>query len=678
MSSNTPQPSQTPQTPRRRPFSPIPTRSPGTPRRHVPARSTRLQGIREWKFTVEETRAMVIDKLKLHYVPDDWQIHLIIRILRGYDSIFLAGTGYGKSLVFEAVAVLGGRKKVTIIVCPLKALEADQVNQANEKGISALAINEDNTTDHTVWRKAQKSAQLVYISPEMALSDRFGGLWMDARFRSRVNTLIVDEAHCIDEWGEEFRPMYRQLHRLRSYTGQEVPFVAYLDDTSDCARIPKILTYHGSVAGTTKAKAEWRRALPAHLRSCVVSYSADISEAAKKDIWEGFLSGRYRILCATDAAGMGCNVPDIDYSIVFERPRSLAVLVQRWGRAGRNRTGIGTCLFFVQPWAYRPAPPEVGLAVHRLKGEDKIAIESQSQKASRGKLEPNLEAFINSGTSSEACSHVFLAQLFRPETGLDVYTGLTDPIALKSGPISSSSSHELSWTVLNLKRNPPPRRCCEHCNPHLFNWLKPSNSRDPRILKYASEFIHSLPPPPSRPTSPASVVSDSGTMASFDSVEFEPVRGKQTVSQEDKAALRERLIAWRKDRHFRMGSSPYIPCEVLLPPKQLEKLVSSCGTFLNHALVEPKHVLKAVPWDMAPASDVAEVCDIIACWRLTLDIPRTPQSACRARKQPPSQPPVTPQPVFTPRPAALPNPATPRSSGNGRRGGSRGGRGGTP
>ena len=70
---------------------------------------------------------MVIDKLNLSYTPDDWQIHLIIRILRGYDSIFLAGTGYGKSLIFEAVAVLGGKKKVTIIICPLKALEADQV-----------------------------------------------------------------------------------------------------------------------------------------------------------------------------------------------------------------------------------------------------------------------------------------------------------------------------------------------------------------------------------------------------------------------------------------------------------------------------------------------------------------------------------------------------------------------
>jgi superfamily II DNA helicase RecQ len=70
---------------------------------------------------------MVIDELKLTYMLDDWQIHLIIQILLGYDSIFLAGTGYGESLIFEAVAALGGRRKATIIICPLKALEADQV-----------------------------------------------------------------------------------------------------------------------------------------------------------------------------------------------------------------------------------------------------------------------------------------------------------------------------------------------------------------------------------------------------------------------------------------------------------------------------------------------------------------------------------------------------------------------
>lgn len=73
---------------------------------------------------------------------------------------------------------------------------------------------------------------MVYISPEMALSSSFIKLWTNARFRRRVQAVIVDEAHCIDEWGEEFRPKYRELEKLRSYTGQDIPFVAC---TATCA-----------------------------------------------------------------------------------------------------------------------------------------------------------------------------------------------------------------------------------------------------------------------------------------------------------------------------------------------------------------------------------------------------------------------------------------------------------
>ncbi|KAJ7707105.1 hypothetical protein B0H14DRAFT_721550, partial [Mycena olivaceomarginata] len=257
----------------------------------------------------------------------------------------------------------------------------------------------------------------------------------------------------------------------------------------------------------------------------------------------------------------------------------------------------------------------------------------------------------------KACSHVFVSTLFRPDTGLDVYNSLTAPIASKSGPVSQSSAHELSWTVLDLKHH-PPERCCNHCNPGFLDWCLPTTSRDPRILKYASDFIHSLRPPPSRPASPASDMSDSPSTASQNSADFAPVTGKENVSKEDKTALRELLVNWRKDRHFRMGNSPYIPCEVLLPPKQLEKLVTSAGTFLKHPLVEPKHIQKAVPWDMAPDSDVAEVCDVISRWHLTLDIRRTPQSARRPRKRT-QQTPVasTPQPIFT---------ASPRGSARGR------------
>jgi len=87
-------------------------------------------------------------------------------------------------------------------------------------------INEDNTSTASLWKAARTSAQLVYIPPEMALSNSFSKLWKDANFQKRLQAIVVDEAHCIDEWGEEFRPQYRELSRLRHYTGQDVPFVA--------------------------------------------------------------------------------------------------------------------------------------------------------------------------------------------------------------------------------------------------------------------------------------------------------------------------------------------------------------------------------------------------------------------------------------------------------------------
>ncbi|KAJ7791457.1 hypothetical protein B0H14DRAFT_2935254 [Mycena olivaceomarginata] len=166
------------------------------------------------------------------------------------------------------------------------------------------------------------------------------------------------------------------------------------------------------------------------------------------------------------------------------------------------------------------------------------------------------------------------------------------------------------------------------------------------------------------------MISQAGTVATVDSAEFEPVKGKQTVSKEDKATLRALLVTWREERHFRMGNSPYIPAECVLPPKQLEKLVAAASTFLKHSLVEAKHIKKAIAWELASATDIAEVCQVISGWRLTLEISRTPQSARRQRKQPRITPaiPLTPQPIFTPMPprSARPPLAAPASSSGSR------------
>jgi superfamily II DNA helicase RecQ len=318
-------------------------------------------------------------------------------------------------------------------------------------------INEDNTSTVSLWKAVRTSAQLVYISPEMALSNSFSKLWKDANFRKRLQAIVVDEAHCIDEWGEEFRPQYRELSQLRHYTGQDVPFVSctatctsktfniiwhslgyshrpfwgidvgsgrpnlvfltrvlenvknpvldilnilpeVLDTNTQCEAINKSLFYFDSEEACCLAVQTLRKVLPEHLRDCVQPFSSDGSEAAKTSCWEGFMSGRIHILCATDAAGMGCNVPDVHYSVIFGCPKSLSVIAQRWGRAARDRALEGTCLLLVPDWAFRPAPPELGLAVQHVKGQPKVKVESKRWVAQRAALNSNVEVFINSGS----------------------------------------------------------------------------------------------------------------------------------------------------------------------------------------------------------------------------------------------------------------------------------------
>jgi len=194
--------------------------APETPKRRKENASKRLPGIKTQlpaNLSIESIRTRLVETLGLSYVPDDWQIHLIRRILQAYDSIFCAGTGYGKSLIFEALAVLGGQRKLVIVISPLKALEHDQADQATAKGIETVVVNEDTTKTANLWKEVRSTAAMVYMSPEMSLSDSFQKLWKDSRFRKRLTAVIVDEAHCIDEWGDDtFRPLYRKLNTLRT------------------------------------------------------------------------------------------------------------------------------------------------------------------------------------------------------------------------------------------------------------------------------------------------------------------------------------------------------------------------------------------------------------------------------------------------------------------------------
>src|SRR5882762_10803639 len=100
-----------------------------TPRRHKTPSHNRKPGIKKSKRSVQEIQEELKRILKLSFTPDKWQAYLIQRVQDGYNNIFCAGTGYGKSIIFEGIAALGGPRKVTIVISPLKALQKDQVSE---------------------------------------------------------------------------------------------------------------------------------------------------------------------------------------------------------------------------------------------------------------------------------------------------------------------------------------------------------------------------------------------------------------------------------------------------------------------------------------------------------------------------------------------------------------------
>ncbi|KAF5329335.1 hypothetical protein D9619_009479 [Psilocybe cf. subviscida] len=291
------------------------------------------------------------------------------------------------------------------------------------------------------------------MSPEMVLSESFQKLWKDSRFRKRLTAVIIDEAHCIADWGDDdFRPAYRKLDILRNYTGQEIPIVActatcptstftlvwdtlgygnrpfwgldvgvdrpnllyiarplenpkqpmldilnilptHLNDETLQAAIAKSLLYFDSEAACRTAVQFLRKCLPKHLRDCVQAFSSDLSEEGKAVLWKLFILGVYRILCATDAAGMGCNISNVQHVISFGCPKSLGSLIQRWGRGGRDRATQAVCQLLVPRWAFRPASSLIQQRLAQQTG--KSLNETKADTLKRAKLNATVERFIN-------------------------------------------------------------------------------------------------------------------------------------------------------------------------------------------------------------------------------------------------------------------------------------------
>ena len=317
-------------------------------------------------------------------------------VLGGRDAVVLLPTGAGKSSCYQLPAVLlarGGRG-TTIVVSPLIALMIDQVASLTARGIAAAALHshqEDDERRTVIDRFLRGELAILYVSPERAVQDGFLRLVT----RAPIALLAIDEAHCVSEWGHDFRPEYMRLRELRDVIG--VPTIAltatatprvmaeivdslrlrdpaivrgdfrrpnlafavqhHRGDESRLAATVAALEAAGLRAAgagraivycATRKKTE---SVAAHLKQAgfgAAHYHAGRTALARDRAQRGFSSSRTRVLVATSAFGMGVDYPDVRVIVHFQAPGSVEAYYQEAGRAGRD--GLpGQCLLLFGP-----------------------------------------------------------------------------------------------------------------------------------------------------------------------------------------------------------------------------------------------------------------------------------------------------------------------------------------
>ncbi len=298
--------------------------------------------------------------------------------LQGRDSVVVLPTGGGKSLCFQMPAMVRKNAGLGLVVSPLVSLMKDQVDGLLASGISAAALNSSLTADERrqVYHDLdEQRCRLLYVTPERLVGE--GGESFRARLRAwGVDFVAVDEAHCISQWGHEFRPEYRRLASLRDdFPGISIhafTATATLQVRDDIAsqlalRDPDVLV--GSfdrpnlvyrVRVRTGLKDQVRRVLERHegeagIIYCIsrkeveslsswleglghraLPYHAGLPDKTRRTHQEAFLTERADVMVATVAFGMGIDRSNIRYVIHAGAPRSVEHYQQESGRAGRD------------------------------------------------------------------------------------------------------------------------------------------------------------------------------------------------------------------------------------------------------------------------------------------------------------------------------------------------------